>query len=206
MERDREVRLEVSTSNRSSCQVCKVKIEKDSIRVAHPSRSSNISVMKYVHPACYLSSCVHWENSKCKSTCRKSKHEIAKHALRLTMALPSCEGKLKDQVFFHPPVASTLVQQLLDATEGKHSIGLLCASLPEDARTWAHDALSGVDVTSRQVPSQEPAAKLRAPKKRVACDDDATESAEKPRSKKANAKSADDENDDQNDEESELVD
>ena len=47
-ERDltRDIRLELSSSNRSSCQVCKEKIDKDSIRVAHPSRSSNISIMK----------------------------------------------------------------------------------------------------------------------------------------------------------------
>jgi hypothetical protein len=48
VERDltRDIRLEVSSSNRSSCQVCKERIEKDSIRVAHPSRSSNVSIMK----------------------------------------------------------------------------------------------------------------------------------------------------------------
>ena len=68
-----------------------------------------------------------FEKSKCKSTCRLSKHEIGKHELRLTMALTSCEGKLKDHVFFHPPHASTLVRQLLDAAGGtEHTFDQLC--------------------------------------------------------------------------------
>jgi hypothetical protein len=144
-----------------------------------------------VHPSCYLSSCVHFENSKCKSKCRLSKHEIGKHELRLTMALTSCEGKLKDQVFFHPPHASTLVRQLLDAAGGtEHTFDQLCVSLPLDAKAWARDALSGVDLTGRRAPTVEPEVKPRAPKKKRAAEDDEAESAaKKPRAKKAKASS-----------------
>lgn len=182
---DRTIRIEQAPSNQSKCQVCKEKINKGSSRVAHPSRSSNISVMKSIHPSCYLRQCVIFENSKCKSSCSATKRDIPKWELRLTMALTGCEGALKDKVFFHPPEASALVQQLLALEECSGvTIDSLTASLPEDARPWARDALAGVDVSARPAPTNMPEPKPRAPakpRKRVA---DAGEEAEPKPAKK----------------------
>ena len=72
------------------------------------------------------------------------------------MALTSCEGALKDKVFFHPPAASALVQEILAVVECSDvSISALTSSLPDGARSWAHDALAGKDVGG-PVPTNAP--------------------------------------------------
>ena len=80
---------------------------------------------------------------------------------------------------------SALVQQLLALEECSGvTIDSLTASLPEDARPWARDALAGVDVSARPAPTNMPEPKPRAPakpRKRVA---DAGEEAEPKPAKK----------------------
>ena len=158
--RDINLEISIAPSNRAKCQHCKEPIQQGMSRVAFPSRRNNITVAKYLHPACFATNAVAVDyaptgRAKCKDTGR----EIAKGEPRCVLRLITCEGKPKDPRIYSPdaPFLVSFLRELLsleEVTESTDSISLKLDA-PAEHRRWVADAISGANVAGRPRPNKE---------------------------------------------------
>ena len=178
-----DVTISEAPSARSKCQACKETILKGTQRVGFPGRHNGatplhsrsehcdadttltgvcacpgLTVTRWVHPVCFANECIMFDFAPTgRAKCSLSGREIAKGQLRLVMGITSCEGKMTSKKIFHPPAAASLTGELLALSDCRDvSVDALCASISDKVtRCWASDALRGVDVSSRTVPTCE---------------------------------------------------
>lgn len=168
-----DVTISVAPSNRSKCQRCKETIEKESTRIGMPARHNGLSVVKWLHPQCFVGECISFDHAptgraRCAAACERS--EIAQGELRLLMDLTSCEGKVTSRKIFHPACAGSLVREMVSLDACSHlSLETICSrGLTEEPRAWALDALRGADMAGRPVPTAEVKPKRRPKRAREA--------------------------------------
>ena len=104
--------LEVASSNRSSCQRCKEKIEKGEMRAGMPSRHNGLSVTKWLKPACLVKNLRVDYAPTGRAKCKGDGSPIAKGEPRVLFRILDCLGNVNSQCIFKPPNAAEYLAEL----------------------------------------------------------------------------------------------
>ena len=183
--------LEVASSNRSSCQRCKEKIEKGEMRAGMPSRHNGLSVTKWLKPACLVKNLRVDYAPTGRAKCKGDGSPIAKGEPRVLFRILDCLGNVNSQCIFKPPNAAEYLAELGRCEGVTLDIGAIDGmdELEPEHRAWTKSALAGGEAVA-STPRREAPEKPKAPKKRKAAaeGDDAADAAAAP--KKAKKKAA----------------
>ena len=114
--------LQVAASARSSCYICKDKIEKDRLRVGMPARHAGLSVVKWTHPQCFAKLIRLDKAPTNKAKCTQLGTPIQKNELRVLMELLTACGDVKSRKIFSIAGAHHFVNRLRNEAQVQISI------------------------------------------------------------------------------------